>query len=137
MNTNLGILRRLQSYWHRLQSWKRPSGSLLRSPLAVEELESRLTPSTLTVFAEADARVETQGIDIVLAFDISGSMNEAGLNARRTIAGPTVARPGAGGRGAARRPVLHDRSVAPVPAVVVRSPAGARRRPACARGAAP
>lgn len=31
--------------------------------------------------AKADAKVETQGIDIVLAFDISGSMNEAGLGA--------------------------------------------------------
>jgi Ca-activated chloride channel family protein len=34
---------------------------------------------------KADARVETQGIDIVLAFDISGSMNEAGLNARTKL----------------------------------------------------
>jgi Ca-activated chloride channel homolog len=31
---------------------------------------------------KADATVETQGIDIVLAFDISGSMNDAGLGAR-------------------------------------------------------
>ena len=30
---------------------------------------------------QADARVETQGIDIVLAFDISGSMREPGLGA--------------------------------------------------------
>jgi len=31
---------------------------------------------------KADATVETQGIDIVLAFDISGSMQDAGLGAR-------------------------------------------------------
>jgi Ca-activated chloride channel family protein len=31
---------------------------------------------------QADATVETQGIDIVLAFDISGSMQDAGLGAR-------------------------------------------------------
>ena len=31
---------------------------------------------------QADARVETQGIDIALAFDISGSMQEPGLGAR-------------------------------------------------------
>jgi Ca-activated chloride channel homolog len=36
---------------------------------------------------KADATVETQGIDIVLAFDISGSMNEAGLNARTKMEG--------------------------------------------------
>ena len=32
--------------------------------------------------AQADARVESEGIDIVLAFDISGSMQEQGLGAR-------------------------------------------------------
>jgi Ca-activated chloride channel family protein len=36
---------------------------------------------------KADARVETQGIDIVLAFDISGSMQEPGLGARTKMEG--------------------------------------------------
>jgi Ca-activated chloride channel family protein len=40
---------------------------------------------------QADARVETQGIDIVLAFDISGSMNEPGLGARTKMEGAKVA----------------------------------------------
>src|SRR6266508_1531102 len=36
---------------------------------------------------KADARVETQGIDIVLAFDISGSMLEPGLGMRTKMDG--------------------------------------------------
>jgi hypothetical protein len=52
------ILRLLQSCWSRPESRKRSNASALRPRLLLEALESRLTPSTLTVFAEADARVE-------------------------------------------------------------------------------
>lgn len=54
----LDVLRLLQSCWCRPQSRKRSNASPLRPRLLLEALESRLTPSTLTVFAEADARVE-------------------------------------------------------------------------------
>ena len=54
----LRALRRLHSFWRRLKSRSRPSDPPTRARLLVEELESRLTPSTLTAYAEADARVE-------------------------------------------------------------------------------
>src|SRR5262245_43982484 len=49
----------LLSRWRRLRSSKRPNHPPVRSRLTVEALESRLTPSSLTVLAEADARVES------------------------------------------------------------------------------
>jgi PKD repeat protein len=54
----LRVLRQLQACWSRLKTWRRTGGRAVRPRLRMEELESRLTPSTLTVLAEADARVE-------------------------------------------------------------------------------
>src|SRR5262245_17374309 len=54
----LRALRLLLSSWNQLRSGKRPNGRPVRPRLMVEALETRLTPSTLTVLADADARVE-------------------------------------------------------------------------------
>jgi hypothetical protein len=54
----LRAVRLLQSCWNRIWTRPRPVHCLLAPRLAVEQLESRLVPSTLTLLAEADARVE-------------------------------------------------------------------------------
>jgi Ca-activated chloride channel family protein len=60
----------------------------------LSELPLRLLGLALLIVAlarpqtvKADARVETQGIDIVLTLDISGSMNDGGLGTRTKMEG--------------------------------------------------
>jgi Ca-activated chloride channel homolog len=60
--------------------WRR-----LLMPLRLAGLALLIVALARPQTVKADARVESQGIDIVLAFDISGSMNDAGLNARTKL----------------------------------------------------
>lgn len=70
-------LRLLHSFWSRLRPRTGARRLPLRPRLTVEELESRLVPSTLTLLAQADARVErahpttTYGTSSSLVSDLS------------------------------------------------------------------
>jgi Ca-activated chloride channel homolog len=76
----LGPLRRAGG--GRRSAWRR-----LLLPLRLAGLTLLIVALARPQTVEADARVETQGIDIVLAFDISGSMNEPGLGTRSKMEG--------------------------------------------------
>jgi len=56
--TTSRALRLLQSCWDRLRRRSSSSGPRHTSHLRIEELESRLVPSTFTILADTDARVE-------------------------------------------------------------------------------
>jgi len=62
--------------------WRR-----LLLPLSLAGLALLIVALARPQTVKADATVETQGIDIVLAFDISGSMQEGGLGAAKKIDG--------------------------------------------------